>query len=337
MAIFPTSWSRDATLISQISAFGLLLTAASSRFIYFVVDERYFENPWLRPFAKWAGLVPLPAGSGNPVALKKAFAQAQAVLERGDVLCVFPEGRMTGTGALSQFRAGYRHLLPPGGSVPVVPVHLGLLWGSLFSRFHRRPGLRLPRRLPYPVHLAFSAPLAPDLTPGALRLAVAELAATAASAAAPGERTLAEQFIRQAHRRPFARRFQDAGGTAVSSLELLTLAYHLAADIRRRAAPDERYVGLLLPTSTGGAAMFLAALLADRVPVFLNYTASREALAHAGQRCGFRRIYTQSVADNLFLTGGGRLPGLRAVIALFPHAQGVGGNPLVHHATAGTQ
>src|SRR6202043_1641195 len=73
--------------------------------------------------------------------------------------------------------------------------------------------------------------------------------------------------------------------------------------IRARLRAEEK-VGLLLPASVGGALANVATSLAGKVPVNLNFTAGREAMAAAIERCQIRTILT----SRLFLTKAGLEP-----------------------------
>ena len=60
----------------------------------------------------------------------------------------------------------------------------------------------------------------------------------------------------------------------------------------RRHARGESNIGLLLPASVGGALANVATSLAGKVPVNLNFTAGREAMASAVERCQIRTVLT---------------------------------------------
>ncbi len=270
---------------------GLVLSAASSRPIHFIIDDTYFKIWWVRPLARWLHLLPVPSGTST-AALRAAIDGGQEVLKRGDVLCIFPEGRLTNNGKMREFKRGYAKMIPADLDVPVVPVHIGLLWGSIFSRFYGRIKPRLPRQLPYPVNVAFGRPLPADVTPWAARQAIMELNADTESEPAPGERVFPERVIRMAHRHPFAKLFCDTSGAEMSYMQLLTKAYAVAGVIRRDAGEDETHIGLMLPNCAAGAVAGLATMLADRIPVFLNYTAGAENIDFATRKYGIKRVYS---------------------------------------------
>ena len=103
--------------------------------------------------------------------------------------------------------------------------------------------------------------------------------------------TLGRAFIEAAKRRPTAFCMADSTGQELTFARALTAALLLAGVIRRMTA-GQRYVGLLLPASVGGALANVATSLAGKVPVNLNFTAGHDAMAAAIERCGISTILT---------------------------------------------
>ena len=111
----------------------VLLMAASPRPIRFIMDHKIFAMPVLGAFFKLAKAIPIAPQREDPAAYEAAFAKARAVLDDGDLLCIFPEGALTRDGELGEFKGGVMKLLE-SNPVPVVPLALQNLWGSYFSR-----------------------------------------------------------------------------------------------------------------------------------------------------------------------------------------------------------
>jgi acyl-[acyl-carrier-protein]-phospholipid O-acyltransferase / long-chain-fatty-acid--[acyl-carrier-protein] ligase len=105
--------------------------------------------------------------------------------------------------------------------------------------------------------------------------------------------TLGRTFVRTAKRRWSAFCMADSTGRELTYGRALIAALLLSRDIRRRVG--ERCVGLLLPASAGGALANLASSLAGKVPVNLNFTAGRESMTSAVERCEIRTILTSRV------------------------------------------
>ncbi|MEO8299243.1 MAG: MFS transporter [Burkholderiales bacterium] len=144
--------------VSYVDA--LLLAAASPRPIRFLMDHRIFAVPLLGWLFRLAKAIPIAPRDENPQVYERAFAQARQVLDDGDLLGIFPEGAITRDGQLQPFKGGLMKILE-SHPVPVVPVALTRLWGSMFSRIDGRALARPFRRgLFNRVGLVAGAPLA---------------------------------------------------------------------------------------------------------------------------------------------------------------------------------
>jgi 1-acyl-sn-glycerol-3-phosphate acyltransferase len=111
----------------------VLLMAASPRPIRFIMDHEIFKTPVLGWFFRLAKAIPIAPQRVDARIYEQAFARAQAVLEEGDLLCIFPEGAISRDGELAEFKGGVMRLLA-SNPVPVVPIALQNVWGSFFSR-----------------------------------------------------------------------------------------------------------------------------------------------------------------------------------------------------------
>ncbi|MDP2004444.1 MAG: MFS transporter [Rubrivivax sp.] len=157
----------------------VLLMAASPRPIRFLMDHRIFATPVLGWLFKLGKAIPIAPQKDDPAAYERAFTQARAVLDDGELLAIFPEGGITRDGTLGEFRGGVMKILQTH-PVPVVPLALQNLWGSYFSRIEGGTAMVKPfrRGLFSPVGLVAGPALAAaQVTPGALRERVAGLLA----------------------------------------------------------------------------------------------------------------------------------------------------------------
>jgi acyl-[acyl-carrier-protein]-phospholipid O-acyltransferase/long-chain-fatty-acid--[acyl-carrier-protein] ligase len=142
---------------------GLLLLASLDRPIRFIVEAHYWQHSVLRPFMQSLGAIPISASDGPRMVLR-ALRDAGRYLDEGEIVCIFPEGQLTRTGLLLPFRRGFERLAK-GRSVPVIPVHLDRVWGSIFSYAGGRFLTKLPERIPYPVTVSFGTPCRPRRQP----------------------------------------------------------------------------------------------------------------------------------------------------------------------------
>ena len=142
--------------------------------------------------------IPVTAGSRREVVA--ALDRARAELAAGHVVCIFAEGAISRTGNLLPFQRGFERIVK-GLDVPIVPVYLDRVWGSVFSFKRGKFFWKLPERLPYPVTVAWGTPLPSTATATEVRQAISELGSTAMSIRRePGTR-LHVEFMRSARRR----------------------------------------------------------------------------------------------------------------------------------------
>jgi len=140
----------------------LLLMANLRRPARFVMYYRIFNVPLLKFLFKTAKAIPIAGQKEDPAVLQQAYDGIDAALADGELVCLFPEGALTRDGAIAPFRPGVEKILARR-PVPVLPMALRGLWGSMWSR--RDSALaraRLPRRFRARVELVVDAPLAPE-------------------------------------------------------------------------------------------------------------------------------------------------------------------------------
>jgi 1-acyl-sn-glycerol-3-phosphate acyltransferase len=80
--------------------------------------------------------------------MERAFDEVARALRDGDLVAIFPEGRITDTGEVYPFRPGIKRILE-ANPVPVVPLALRGLWGSFFSRKDGAAMSKLSRFVPF--------------------------------------------------------------------------------------------------------------------------------------------------------------------------------------------
>ncbi|MDE2154309.1 MAG: MFS transporter [Xanthomonadaceae bacterium] len=138
----------------------LLLMANLRRPVRFVMYYRIYNIPLLRFVFRTARAIPIAGQKEDPVLLQQAYDAIDAALAAGEVVCIFPEGGLTLDGKIAPFRPGVEKILARR-PVPVVPIVLRGLWGSMWSRrdsmLHRA---RLPRRFRARVELLVDTPQA---------------------------------------------------------------------------------------------------------------------------------------------------------------------------------
>ncbi|MFC4929753.1 MFS transporter [Massilia sp. GCM10023247] len=117
--------------VSYVDA--IVIGAASPRPIRFVMDHRIFRTPFLGWIFRTAKAIPIAPAKEDPFMMERAFVDIAEALHNGDLVCIFPEGKLTSTGEMNAFRGGIARIVERS-RVPVIPMALRGLWGSVFTR-----------------------------------------------------------------------------------------------------------------------------------------------------------------------------------------------------------
>ncbi|WP_053378837.1 acyl-[ACP]--phospholipid O-acyltransferase [Nitrospira moscoviensis] len=268
---------------------GFLLMASIDRRIRFVVDAGYATHPLLHWLMRMMRVIPI-SSSGGPRMILRALRQAGQALDDGEVVCIFPEGQITRTGTLLPFRRGFERIVK-GRAAPIIPVHLDRVWGSIFSFRDGRFVSKWPDRIPYPVTVSFGAPQ-PSATPAyELRRLVRELGEAAWHLRKADQEPLHRPVVRTWRRRPFTFAMADGSRPRVTGFQALIGTIALARALRMHWH-GQQHVGLLLPPSVAGALVNIAASLAGKTSVNLNYTVGRAGLESAVMQASLKTVLT---------------------------------------------
>ncbi len=265
----------------------LLLIASTDRRVRFMMFADYYELPYVKPFARILGVIPISSAL-RPRDLLKSLHTAGEAIRSGEVVCIFAEGQITRIGQLLPFRRGMEQIMRDV-EAPIVPVALDGVWGSIFSFEKHRFVWKLPRRIPYPVTVSFGRALPPQATASEVRQAVSELLASCWHHRRAHLRPLHRALVRSARRHPFRFAIADSQSARLSFGAVLIKTIFLARRLRK-TWNSQKMVGLLLPPSVGGALVNYAAMLTGRVPVNLNYTVSEQTLASCIRQCEIKTV-----------------------------------------------
>ena len=198
------------------------------------------------------------------------FEEVKKALRNGEAVCVFPEGRISKNGLMDEFRAGYSMMLPEGMDIPVIPVRIGMIWGSIFTHYYSREKFRIPKELPHPVSITFGKRISGDIDAFELRQIISEMGADTEMVPRAKDRPLHYQMARNAKRHPFRTLFADYGGKEVSTFMAFVGSAIFSRKIRKMVAPDCEYVGVMLPNCAASAIASCAVMMADKVPAILD-------------------------------------------------------------------
>ena len=137
----------------------LVLIGSIRRPIRFVMYYKIFHIPVLSFIFKTANAIPIAGAKENAELMRNAFDQVSEALKDDEVVCIFPEGKITEDGEMNEFKAGVSRILERD-PVPVVPLALSGLWGSFFSRKYGNAMSRImPRGLFSKIDLVAGSPI----------------------------------------------------------------------------------------------------------------------------------------------------------------------------------
>ena len=146
----------------------LIIAGSVRRPVRFVMYYKIFNMPLLSFIFKTAKAIPIAGAREDKNMLEAAYQEISHALDDGDLVCIFPEGKITADGEVNSFKPGIMKMLEKN-PVPVIPLALSGLWGSLFSRKDKGLLSRRPRKLWAKIFLDAAYPI------GAEDVSLAEL------------------------------------------------------------------------------------------------------------------------------------------------------------------
>jgi 1-acyl-sn-glycerol-3-phosphate acyltransferase len=153
----------------------LVLATAIRRPPRFVMDHNIFKNPLLGFIFRTARAIPIAPHKVDAMLLEKAYADIAEALRNGEMVCIFPEGRITDNGDMYPFKSGIQRIVDTT-PVPVIPLALRGMWGSFSSRKGGAAFTKFPRRFRSAIEVSVGEPVpASEVNPEGLQARVATL------------------------------------------------------------------------------------------------------------------------------------------------------------------
>ncbi|WP_275785996.1 acyl-[ACP]--phospholipid O-acyltransferase [Pararhizobium gei] len=268
---------------------GALALAITEEEPVFAIDYKIAQAWWVKPFLKMCKFLPLDPT--KPMATRSLIK----IVQDGNSIGIFPEGRLTVTGTLMKVYDGAAMVADKTGSM-VVPVRIDGLERSYFSRLS---GGQVRRRLFPKVKVTILEPVRLDV-PAELKGRKRRIAAGAALyqvmsmlmfRTTDTSKTVLEKVIETARERGMGRlAAEDPVTGSLSYGKLLTGAAVLGA--RFITMFPEKTVGVMLPNANGAVATLLGVMTAGKVPAMLNFTAGASNILAACTAAEVRHVLT---------------------------------------------
>ena len=149
---------------------GFFIAASLPRRGTALVNAGAFSMPVIGSLARRSGLIPIPYT--GPKGQRAAIEACRKALDDGRVLGIFPEGELSRNGMTGSFHRGLEVILAKRDQVPVIPVYLDNVWGSIMSHSGGKFLWKRPQGWRRTIIVSFGPPVPPPVTAFSARQAV---------------------------------------------------------------------------------------------------------------------------------------------------------------------
>ncbi|MBV9300741.1 MAG: MFS transporter [Acidobacteriaceae bacterium] len=273
--------------VSYVDA--ILIGCSTHRFVRFLMWKPYFHLKPLKPFLQVLRAIPIDPAA--PKQMLRALHQASDELNSGELVCIFPEGGLTRTGHIRPFQRGIERVIKASPEAPVIPIYLGGLSRHPLAANGSRSIRSWIRAWRCEVTVFIGDPIRGRVSVHEIRQRVLELESETVALRKKPDSTLGHRLIKAARRKWSQPAMADSTKKRLNFGETLTAGI-LIRNWLNRAETNQQNIGLLLPTSVGGAVANFGITLAGRTAVNLNFTAGEQNVRAATELCEIRTVLT---------------------------------------------
>jgi len=265
------------------------LQIAYPKQIRFVIDRAYYNIWYLTPIFKFFGAIPISIRGG-----KNALALVSEALNNGETVALFPEGHLSRNGHIGKFQKGFELATKEvSRNAVIVPFYLRGLWEGQFSNASEK----LKEKNQRDIGVTFGKAISIHSSSEEVKEAVVKLSIGSWLSYSKRLDTLPKAWIKEAKRVGGELSIADSTGVELSGHRFAT-AVLLMRGAFKRLLKKEQNIGLILPTSAGGAIANMATLTLGKTIVNLNYSSGTESLKYAIELAEITKI----VSSKQFLT-----------------------------------
>lgn len=250
-----------------------LVSATCPRQVRFVMHKGIYSKWYLRWILDLVGVIPIASGDS-----RRAIESVRGYLEKGDVVCVFPEGTITRNGQLGEIRRGFERMAE-GLDIPIIPFYLHGLWGSRFSRAGSRTRQHQASPRKRRIVVSYGEALPSTTRADELKQHIFDLGVECWETQSLQYKCIPSEWLTTAKRYGRREVLLDTTGQNLSCYRLMTAVFLFSRLIRARCQGQN--IGILLPSTAAGAIANMASLVAGKTVVNLNYTADEQSLQSA--------------------------------------------------------
>lgn len=263
-----------------------IVQIACPRPVRFVMIKNIYDKWYLNWLFRLVGCIPIQQGEAAEDALD-AVAEA---LDRGEIVCLFPEGTISRTGQLAEFRQGFeRACAKVAADIPIIPFYIRGLWGSALSRATPQLKQRRSSRGKRSLVVAFGRPMSKDSSADQVKAVVTELSIDSWQVHASQLPNLPAAWIETVKRLGWRTAAID-GKRRITAYAALLDAIRLSRQIRRYCHEARLSIGL--PTGIDSLLANMATLLAGKTAVNMDMGAESHLWQLQMEECGSHCLLT---------------------------------------------
>ena len=259
-----------------------IIQMSMPRRVRYVMDRDIYEKWYLKIFLNFFKVIPISSRG-----VKDAAEKVRELLNAGEVVCIFPEGAISRTGQLGEFRRGFELMAKEADAV-ILPFYLRGMWGSRFSRSSQKfkKANKIRKRN---VIVSYAKAIDIHSTATEVKQKVFELSFNSWECYTQTLPSMQEAWVDTACRLKSELCVADSNGVSLSYAKTLTGTILFSNFIKKH---KEQNIGILMPTTSVGAIVNMATLMTGKSVVNLNYSASIEALHSAISKAEIKTVYT---------------------------------------------
>jgi len=241
----------------------------------------------------WANYCRVILIGGGPKSIRKAFKDSRDAVDNGELLGIFAEGGISPNCQVRTMKPGLMKILKDR-KVPIIPVYIDQVWGSIFSFSDGKAIWKWPRSFRRPLSITIGKPIEPQPeTMAPVQTSLQRLSAEAVSNYVGPFRSPVVEFVKCCKRQRGTSKIADTIGGDEKGGMLLTRSLILRRLLRKfTLGKDEKHVGILIPPTVPGAIANLSLALDKRVAINLNYSLSNELMNHCIREAGIKHVLT---------------------------------------------
>lgn len=269
---------------------GMLLAAVVERPIFPIIYDEIYESPFIRPIVDL--IEPIPINDRmKPRELIETLKVATEKIRNGQIVIIFAEGQISRVGFQLEFRKGIERIMRDVKE-PIIPLAIDGLRHQFLGINSARRMETVPKRFRAPISLSFGAPLSPQTPTHQIHQEILALRSSAWELRRSHTRLLHHEALMFPFTWAFDRCFYDLKNPTGIRRWKFAIGTILFAELLSKTWRKDERVGICLPPSIAASIMNHSALLAGKVPVNLNYTASPDVIAKICTDAGITKVFT---------------------------------------------